>query len=120
MARPTGSPSSVKLPRESSKTVLSDAALFAYLVTLAYGDVDAPTLAQVVFFSDREAEDAGSVATFLLQNAQAQPPHLPRFDWTTTKVQGRQSLSQEDLGMLVAAAAKGQVGVGRVSPLKLR
>ena len=98
---------------------MSDAAFFAYLVTLAYGSVDAPTLVQVVFLSDRQAEDAGSVATVLLENAQAQPPQMPRFDWTTLKVQGNQSLSQEDLGMLVAAAAKGQVGVGRVSPLKL-
>ena len=98
---------------------MSDAAFFAYLVTLAYGNVDAPTLAQVVFLSDRQAEDAGSVATVLLENAQAQPPQMPRFDWTTLKVQGNPSLSQEDLGMLVAAAAKGQVGVGRVSPLKL-
>ena len=98
---------------------MSDAAFFAYLVTLAYGNVDAPTLAQVVFLSHREVEDASSVATFLLQNAQVQSPQMPRFDWTTLKVQGNQSLSQEDLGMLVAAAAKGQVGVGRVSPLKL-
>ena len=98
---------------------MSDAALFAYLVTLAYGDVDLPTLAQVVFLSNREAEDASSVATCLLQNAQAQAPQMPRFDWMTLKVQGNQSLSQADLIKLVAAAAKGQVGVARVSALKL-
>ena len=28
--------------------------MFAYLVTLAYGDVEVPTLAQVVFLSHRE------------------------------------------------------------------
>ena len=106
--------------KESSKTALSDAAMFAYLVTLAYGDVDVPTLAQVVFLSDREGEDASSVATSLLQNAEAQAPQMPRFDWTTLKVHGSQTLSQADLGRLVAAAAKGQVGVGRVSPLRLR
>ena len=32
--------------------------MFAYLVTLAYGDVEVPTLAQVVFLSHREGEDA--------------------------------------------------------------
>ena len=99
---------------------MSDAAVFAYLVTLAYGDVEAPTLAQVVFLSHREGEDASSVATSLLQNAQAQSPQLPRFDWTTLKVQGNQTLGQADLVKLVGAAAKGQVGVGRVSALKLR
>ena len=87
---------------------------------LGYGDVDVPTLAQVVFLSDREGEDASSVATSLLQNAEAQAPQMPRFDWTTLKVHGSQTLSQADLGRLVAAAAKGQVGVGRVSPLRLR
>lgn len=51
--------------------------MFAYLVTLAYGDVEVPTLAQVVFLSHREGEDASSVATFLLQNAQAQSPQMP-------------------------------------------
>ena len=48
-----------------------------------------------------------------------QPPQMPRFDWRTLKVQGNKSLSQEDLGMLVVASAKGNVGVGRVSALKL-
>ena len=99
---------------------MSDAAVFAYLVTLAYGDVEVPTLAQVVFLSDREGEDARSVATFLLQNAQAQSPQMPRFDWATLKVQGNQTLGQAELVKLVGAAAKGQVGVGRVSALKLR
>ncbi len=88
-------------------------------MTLAYGDAAAPTLAQVVFLSDREGEDAGTVATFLLQNAQAETPQMPRFDWMSLKVQGSKTLSEKELGMLVSAASNGQVGVGRVSPLRL-
>lgn len=92
---------------------------FAYLVTLAYGNKDAPTLAQVVFLSDKEGEDTRTVAKALLENANSAAPQTPRFDWSSLKVQGSQTLNQQDLTSLVNAAAQGQVGVGRVSGLKL-
>ncbi len=92
---------------------------FAYLVTLAYGDEETPTLAQVVFLSENEAEDTRTVARALLQNAKQTAPEKPKFDWSTLKVHGSQSLSDDELMGLVAAAAQGQVGVGRVSTLKL-
>ena len=95
------------------------AEVFAYLVTLASGEKDAPTLAQVVFLSGVEAEDTRSVAKALLENAKHPAPHTPRFDWSTLKVQGSQTLNDRELMALVDAAAQGQVGVGRVSRLKL-
>jgi hypothetical protein len=95
------------------------AEVFAYLVTLAYGEKDAPTLAQVVFLSGVGAEDTRSVAMALLENAKHAAPHTPRFDWSTLMVQGSQTLNDRELMALVDAAAQGQVGVGRVSRLKL-
>ena len=104
----------------SESTGSADAArVFPYLVTLAYGDKDTPTLAQVVFLSDKEDENTRTVAKALLENASITAPQTPRFDWSTLKVQGRQSLNDEGLTTLVTAASKGQVGVGRVSRLKL-
>ena len=92
---------------------------FAYLVSLVYGEKDTPTLAQIVFLSDKDGEDTSTVAKALLENASITAPQTPRFDWSTLKVQGRQSLNDEGLTTLVTAASKGQVGVGRVSRLKL-
>ena len=90
-----------------------------YLVTLAYGDLEAPTLAQVVFLGDNESEDTRTVAECLLNNAKNAAPQIPRFDWTTLKVQGINSLDAAETTKLIDAASKGQVGVGRVSRLKL-
>ena len=90
-----------------------------YLVTLAYGDLKAPTLAQVVFLGDNESEDTRTIAECLLNNAKNAPPQIPRFDWTTLKVQGINSLDAAETTKLIDAASKGQVGVGRVSRLKL-
>jgi hypothetical protein len=95
------------------------AQFFAYLVTLAYGEKDSPTLAQVVFLSEKEAEDTRSVAQALLVNAKNTAPYTPRFDWSTLKVQGSQTMNDRELMTLVDAAAQGLVGVGRVSGLKL-
>ena len=92
---------------------------FAYLVTLAYGGKDAPTLAQVVFISHKEGEDARTVAKALLKNTKNTAPQTPRFEWTTLKVQGSQTLNDNDLTKFVDAASQGQIGVGRVSRLKL-
>lgn len=95
------------------------AQLFSYLVTLAYGEKDEPTLAQVVFLSAKEGEDARTVAKALLENAKNTSPQTPRFDWSTLKLQGSQTLKDKELTELVEAASQGQVGVGRVSRLKL-
>ena len=104
----------------SEFTGSADAAqVFPYLVTLAYGEKDTPTLAQVVFLSDKEDENTRTVAKALLENANITASQTPRFDWSTLKVQGRQSLNDEELTRLVNAASKGQIGVGRVSRLKL-
>ena len=92
---------------------------FLYLVTLAYGEKDTPTLAQVVFLSDKEEEDTRTVAKALIENAKNTAPKTPRFDWSTLKVQGRQTLKDKEITQLVDAASQGQVGVGRVSKLKL-
>lgn len=104
---PTHSPHLTKLP------------FFPYLVTLAYGNLEEPTLAQVVFLGDNESEDTRTVAECLLKNAKNIAPQIPRFDWTTLKVQGINSLDAADTTKLIDAASKGQVGIGRVSRLKL-
>ena len=109
---------SLTLPPTHS-THLTQPPFFPYLVTLAYGDLEAPTLAQVVFFGDNESEDTRTVAECLLKNAKNAAPQIPRFDWTTLKVQGINSLDAAETTQLIDAASKGQVGVGRVSRLKL-
>ena len=91
----------------------------AYLVTLAYGDKEAPTLAQVVYLSETEGEDTRTVAEAVLRHAKNTTPKTPRFDWNTLKVKGTQTLNEQETAELVEACAKGQVGVGRVSVLKL-
>ena len=95
------------------------AQFFAYLVTLAYGEKDEPILAQVVFLSAKEGEDRRMVAKALLENSKNTAPHTPRFDWSTLKVQGSQTLNDKELTKLVDVASQGQVCVGRVSRLKL-
>ena len=106
-------------PLSESTSRAETAQFFAYLVTLAYGEKDAPTLAQVVFLSDKEAEDVRTVAKALLEKAKNTAPDIPRFDWSTLKVQGSKTLNDKELTRLVDAALQGQVGVGRVSGLKL-
>lgn len=100
-------------------THLTQPPFFPYLVTLAYGDLEEPTLAQVVFLGDNESEDTRTVAECLLNNAKNSAPQIPRFDWTTLKVQGINSLDAAETTKLIDAASKGQVGVGRVSRLRL-
>ena len=95
------------------------AQFFPYLVTLAYGEKDEPTLAQVVFLSAEEGEDTKMVAKALLESVKNTTPQTPRFDWSTLKVQGSQTLNDKELTKLVDAASQGQVGVGSVSRLKL-
>ena len=98
---------------------MSEVAIFPYLVTLAYGNPEAPTLTQVVFLSNHESEDTRSVAEALQKHTQNTAPQTPRFDWTTLRVQGTKSLDAAETAKLVNAASSGQVGVGRVSRLKL-
>ena len=98
---------------------LSDIQSFPYLVTLAYGDLEAPTLAQVIFLSDNESEDIRTVAEALLKHSQSSAPQSPRFDWSTLRVRGTNSLDAAETAKLVDAASNGQVGVGRVSLLML-
>ena len=88
-------------------------------MTLAYGEKDTPTLAQVVFLSYKEEEDTRTVAKALIENAKNTDPKTPRFDWSTLKVQGSQTLNDKELTKLVDAASQGQVGIGRVSGLKI-
>ena len=92
---------------------------FAYLVTLAYGDQDEPTLAQVVFISDQDREDTATVAKGLLQHVRGDGTQIPRFDWSTLRVKGTQTLSANELAGLIDACSNGQVGVGRVSKITL-
>ena len=91
----------------------------AYLVTLAYGDQEAPTLAQVVYLSGTEGEDTRTVAEAVLRHANNPSPQTPRFDWSTLRVNGTETLDADATASLVDAYSKGQVGVGRVSVLKL-
>ena len=104
---------------DQDPAVLSVDTFFAYLVTLAYGDQDEPTLAQVVFISDQDREDTATVARGLLQHARGDGTQIPRFDWSTLRVQGTQTVSDDELTQLIDASSKGQVGVGRVSKLRL-
>ena len=90
-----------------------------YLVTLVYSEKEVNTLAQVVYLSDKEGEDTRTVAKALLEKANNTAPQTPRFDWSTLKVNGSQTLNSKDLTKLVEAAVGGQVGIGRVSRLKL-
>jgi len=85
----------------------------------AYGDQQEPILAQLVFISSQEDEDTRTVAKALLQSARTTAPHLPRFDWSTLRVNGTQTLTETETEQLIEASVKGQVGVGRVSKLKL-
>ena len=91
----------------------------AFLVTLGYGETEAPTLAQVVFLSDNTSEDTKTVAEAVLRHATNTAPQAPRFDWSTLRVNGTQTLNEQETAKLVSACSKGQVGVGRVSKLQL-
>ena len=91
----------------------------AYLVTLAYGDQAAPTLAQVIYISETEGEDTRTVAEAVLRHASNTAPQKPRFDWSTLRLNGRETLDADGTASLVDACSKGQVGVSRVSVLKL-
>ena len=106
-------------PLSESTGSAEKAKFLPYLVTLAYGEKDTPTLAQVVFLSDKDGEDTRTVAKALLENAKNVAPQTPRFDWSTLMVQGRRTLKDNQITQLVDAASQGQVGVGRVSRLKL-
>ena len=106
-------------PLSESTDSAETAQFIPYLVTLAYSEKEVTTLAQVVYLSDKEGEDTKTVAKALLEKANNTAPQTPRFDWSTLKVNGSQSLNSKDLTKLVEAAVGGQVGVGRVSRLKL-
>ena len=89
------------------------------MVTLAYGDLETPTLATVVFLSDQQGEDTKSVANALLSSAKNATEQKPLFEWSTLKVQGNKTLTSAELAELINAASQGRVGVGRVTPVKL-
>ena len=91
----------------------------AFLVTLGYGETEASTLAQVVFLSDNTSEDTKTVAEAMLHLSNNAAPQASRFDWSTLRVNGTQTLNEQETAKLVSACSKGQVGVGRVSKLKL-
>jgi len=98
---------------------LSDAPFFPYLVTLAWGDPEAPTLATVVFLSEQADEDTKSVASALVEHARTMLPQKPAFEWSTLKLGGDTTPSEADLAALVEAATQGTVGIARVTKLKL-
>ena len=89
----------------------------AYLVTLAYGDQEAPTLAQVIYLSETEGEDTRTVAEAVLRHAKNTFPETPRFDWSTLRVNGTESLDADATLKLVDACSKGRVGVGHSAVL---
>ncbi len=90
-----------------------------YLVTLAYGDQEAPTLAQVICISETDGEDTRTVAEAILRHASNIAPQKPRFDWSTLRLNGTEMLDADGTASLVDACSKGQVGIGRVSVMKL-
>ena len=98
---------------------MSDSQPFAYLVTIAFGDREAPILATVVYLSDQTGEDAKSVAEALVTNAANSSTQRPCFQWTTLKGQNNKTFSTEELAMLISAAGQGRIGVARVTPVKL-
>ena len=100
---------------------MSDAPFFPYLVTLAWGDLEAPTLATVVFLSEQPDEDTKSVARVLVEHARARTmlAQKPAFEWSTLKLGGDTTPSEADLAALVEAATQGTVGIARVTKLKL-
>ena len=91
----------------------------AYLVTLAYGDQEAPTLAQVIYLSETEGEDTRTVAEAVPLHSSNTAPQKQQFDWSTMRLNGTEMLDADGTASLVDACSKGQVGVGRVSVLKL-
>ena len=98
---------------------LSDAPFFPYLVTLAWGDLEAPTLATVVFLSEQADEDTKSLASALVEHARTMLPQKPAFEWSTLKLGGDTTPSEADLAALVEAVTQGTVGIARVTKLKL-
>ena len=98
---------------------MSDAPFFPYVVTLAWGDLEAPTLATVVFLSEQADEDTKSVASALGEHAKTKLPMKPTFEWSTLKIRGDTTPSETELAALVEAATQGTVGIARVTKLKL-
>ena len=98
---------------------MSEAQFFPYLATLAWGDLEAPTLATVVFLSEQADEDTKSVASTLVEHARTMLPEKPAFDRSTLKLGGDTTSSEAELAALVEAATQGTVGIGRVTTLKL-
>ena len=107
------------ISKKRTQKSLSDTTPCAYLVTLAFGDPEAPTLATVVFVSEEKGENTHSVAKALMTSAGNSSTQRPCFQWTTLKRQGNKTFSTKELAMLIEAAGRGKVGVGRVTPLKL-
>ena len=91
----------------------------AYLVSHAYGDQEAPTLAQVIYLSETEGEDTRTVAEAVLRHASNTAPQKQQFAWRTMRLNGTEMLDADGTASLVDACSKGQVGIGRVSVLKL-
>ena len=98
---------------------MSDAPFYPYLVTLAWGDFESPTLATVVFLSEQPDEDTKSVASALVEHARTMLAQKPAFEWSTLKLGGDTTPSEADLAALVEAATQGTVGIARVTKLKL-
>ena len=98
---------------------MSDAPFFPYVVTLAWGDLEAPTLATVVFLSEQADEDTKSVASALVEHAKTKLPMKPAFEWSTLKIRGDTTPSETELAALVEAATQGTLGIARVTKLKL-
>ena len=98
---------------------MSEAQFFPYLATLAWGDLEAPTLATVVFLSEQADEDTKSVASTLVEHARTMLPQKPAFEWSTLKLRGDTAPSEAELAALVAAATQGTVCIERVTKLKM-
>ena len=89
------------------------------MATLAWGDLEAPTLATVVFLSEQADADTKSVASALVQHARSGLTQKPAFKWSTLKLGGDTAPSEAELAALVAAATQGTVGIARVTKLKM-
>ena len=98
---------------------MSDSEIFPYLVTLAWGDVESPTIASVVYLSLNSSENTKSLAEALQQINEIKPSQQPGFDWSTLHASGRNVSSDQVLEDLLNTASQGLVGIARVTAVRL-
>ena len=91
----------------------------AYLVTLAYGDQEAPTLAQVIYLSETEGEDTPTVAEAVPPRQQHRPAKAP-VRLGTLRLNGTKTLDADGTASLVDACSSASASVGLCAETFLR